>query len=124
MSDHKHLYWEWVESEAAIIETDGCSKVSGGYRKCCLAHDLSYYYAKDPINAYRVYLQGVADYWRQADPIDQQEADSDLRRCMQSQSKFGWWSPMAGWRWLALKRVGRKACDEHRKREQELEEHA
>src|SRR3990167_2261901 len=123
MSNPKYkLFYNWAESEAALIESDGCSKVTGAYKNCCFVHDLSYYYAKDPINAYKLYLQGELDPWREARAIDQKEADKDLRRCMQSQSKFGWWSPMAGWRWLGLRIAGRKAWEGHRKREQELEE--
>lgn len=115
---HKYLYFDWVESEAALIETDGCSKVSGAYRRCCLVHDLSYYYAKAPTVAYKLYLQGIDNYWQQAASIDQAEADADLRRCMQSQSKLGFWSPLAVIRWSVLKMVGKKAWQGHRDREQ------
>lgn len=111
----KPLYWDWIESEAALINTDGCSKVSGVYRRCCLQHDLAYYYARDPVSAYRV-------SWDNAIPTTKGEADVAFRRCMQSQSRFGFFSPIALYRWLGVKLAGKKAWNSHRQREQQAEE--
>lgn len=113
------LYWSWVESEAALVKTDGCSKVSGAFRRCCLQHDLAYRYARDPVDAYRRYVDGDPAYWFNAERTTRATADADLRRCMQSQSKAGFWSPLALIRWLGLKVGGQGAWDTHRRREQE-----
>lgn len=114
------LYWEWIESEAALIGTDGCSKVSGAYRRCCLQHDLSYYYAADPSMAYRIYRSGdTVTYWQAATPLTRATADAQLRRCIQSQSRLGFFSPVAAWRWLGVTLGARRAWNGHREREKE-----
>jgi hypothetical protein len=59
--DKKLLYWDWVDREAAAIDSDGCSCVPDFYLKCCKVHDLAYYYATDPRTAYRHYRDGVED---------------------------------------------------------------
>lgn len=115
-------YWEWIEHEAALIKTDGCSKVSGAYRRHCRVHDLSYYYARDPVSAYRSYCfrfasTGAADYWQQARPITRAAADAAFRRGMQADSPAGFFSAVALWRWAGLKLAGGKAWDAHRARE-------
>ena len=110
-------YWEFIEDEAALIKTDGCSKVSGAFRKHCRVHDLSYYYAADPVDAYKRYVAGDSDYWWSATPITKAEADAAFRRGMQSDSPAGFFSPLAALRWLGLKIGGRKAWDAHRARE-------
>lgn len=117
-------YWEWVESEAALIKTDGCSKVSGAFRKHCRVHDLAYYYGRDPVDAYRRYLAGDPDYWPHATPITRSDADAAFRRGMQSDSPLGFFSPFAAFRWLVLKMVGGRAWDAHRAREQREREAA
>ena len=110
-------YWEWVADEAALIRTDGCSKVSGAYRRHCLVHDLSYYYAADPVSAYQGYVRGDPQYWARAIAITKAQADAVFRRGMQSDSPAGFFSPLAAWRWLGLKIGGGKAWDAHRARE-------
>lgn len=111
------LYWDWVESEAAVIGTNGCSKASGAYGRCCLQHDLSYYYAKAPASAYGRYLLGEADYWSRAMIITRSTADAAFRRCIQAKSKAGFWSPMAVIRWIGVRLGGQSAWDAHRARE-------
>lgn len=111
------LYWDWIESEAAVIGTDGCSKVTGAFRRCCLQHDLSYFYAKSPASAYRIYLNGQSDYWHQGIIIDRATADAAFRRCIQANSRAGFWSPMAVIRWLGVRIGGQGAWDAHRQRE-------
>ena len=108
------LYWDWVESESALIDSDGCSSATGAYLKCCLVHDLSYYYAADPVDAYKHYIAGADDCWELARPIRQADADANFRRCIQAHSKLGILSPMAIWRWGALKMFGKKAWNNHR----------
>lgn len=113
------LYWDFIEQEAALIGTDGCSKATGAFRRHCRVHDLSYYFAKDPISAYRHYVAGVLDYWGAADDIDQATADANLRKGMQSDSPLGFFSPLAILRWTVLKAVGKNAWNSHRQRETE-----
>lgn len=110
-------YWDWIEEEAALINSDGCSKVTGAYRKHCLVHDLSYYYARDPRDAYARYKAGAAGYWRRARIITKGDADAAFRRGMQSDSPAGFFSPLAFFRWLGVKLGGRSAWNTHRARE-------
>lgn len=112
-------YWEWVRSEAALIDTDGCSAVSGLDVECCFEHDLGYYYAKDPRDAYRESRYTGSYTWVDADPITRGEVDRRFRVCLQNNSKFGRWSPMAIWRWLGVRVGGQAAWDKHRAREQQ-----
>ena len=111
------LYWDWIESVGALIKTDGCSKVTGAFRKQCRAHDLAYFHARDPVDAYRRCVAGDAGYWMNALPITKGEADAALRRGMQSDSPVGFFSPLAAIRWLGLKLAGGKAWNGHRERE-------
>ena len=113
----RRLYWDWVSQEAVLVKSDGCSKVSGAFRKHCRVHDLAYFYAKDPVAAYKRYLDGDPDYWANAPAITKAQADADFRRGMQSDSAFGFFSPLAAWRWLGLKMGGQGAWDAHRARE-------
>lgn len=112
-------YWDFIEDEAALIHTDGCSKVSGAYRKHCRVHDLAYYYGVDPVDAYRQYQEGEPEYWLIARRITKADADAAFRRGIQSDSPAGFFSPLAAWRWLGLKLAGRKAWDTHRARERQ-----
>lgn len=112
-------YWEWVRSDAALIDTDGCSHVSGFSVEYCYEHDLAYFHAADPVDAYRLWRHGVADYWGLAKPITRREVDARFRRRHQANSKFGRWSPMALWRWFGVMRYGQAAWDRHRQRERE-----
>lgn len=111
------LYWDWVESEAALIKTDGCSKVSGAFRKCCRQHDLAYYYGRDPVSAYKRYLAGDWEHWLNANPTTRAQADADFRRCTQANSAMGFFSPVALWRWAGVRLGGKGAWDRHRERE-------
>lgn len=114
------IYWEWVKSEATLIDTDGCSKVLNFHLECCLEHDLGYYYGKDPRDAYRLWVKGDPDYWKNAADITREEADRRFRKCHQVRSKLGWWSWVAFWRWRGVRRGGQGAWDKHRERERRL----
>ena len=121
------LFWDWVDSEAALIQTDGCSKVSGAYRRWCRVHDLSYYFARDPVSAYlnyRLCAAGDLNYWHNAMPITKADADAAFRRGIQSDSAAGFFSPVALWRWLGVKCFGGKTWESHRQREHEAQEPA
>ena len=80
-------YWRQVRKFAADLESDGCSGVPDFYLECCLEHDIHYRTHQR--------LDGT--------PITKDEADAMLRSCIQRRSLAGALSPMATWRWLALK---------------------
>lgn len=113
----KLLFWDWIDQEAAKINSDGCSCVPDFYLKCCKVHDLAYYYARSPYSAYNYYLTTAAPddekAWRYADHITQADADGMLKKCIQECSRFGRFSPMAWWRYWALRKFGQKAWNSH-----------
>ena len=113
------LYWDFVRSEAALIDSDGCSKVSGIQVECCWEHDLAFWYGADPRDAYRLYRSGVADYWRQAARITFDEANRRFKKCHVPRTRLGWLNPMVWWRWRAVVRLSRGAWNEHREREKQ-----
>jgi hypothetical protein len=83
-------YWERVRDKAAELGTDGCTFATGAFVDCCLEHDL---------------------HWRlgttlDGKPITKREADARFRACMQSRSRFGFFSPVAWWRWSAVRLRG------------------
>ena len=116
------LYWQFVESEAALINSDGCTKVTGYRVSCCLEHDLSYRFAKDPRSAYRLHVDGAIDPWEFADPIERVVADARFRRCLQVRSYFGWYSPFALMRWIGVRAFAGSAWESHRERERQAQE--
>ena len=79
-----------VRAQAAALGADGCSGVPDFYLDCCLAHDIAYRTGRD----FRGNVSTRA------------EADAGFRRCMQSQSPFGVFSPMAWWRWVGVRLFG------------------
>jgi hypothetical protein len=111
-------YWDWVRSEAALIDTDGCSVVTGLKIECCFEHDISFFYARDPRAAYRAERHGL-DPWLTAPAITRAEADRRFRSCLQNRSSLGRWSFMAWYRWLGVKLGSQGAWDRHRTREQD-----
>jgi hypothetical protein len=117
-------YWAWIRSEAALIDTDGCSLVTNARVECCFEHDLAYYYAKDPRDAYRQWRAEVLDYWLVTDPIEREEADRRFRNCHQNRNLLGRYSPMALYRWLGVRWKAQKAWDNHRAREAKAAEEA
>jgi hypothetical protein len=110
-------YWAWIRSQAELLGSDGCTVVSGLQIDCCFEHDLGYYYAKDPRDAYLRELTGSLDPWTAAKAIDRDTVDARFRRCHQNRSLFGTYSPMAFWRWLGVRFGGQKRWDRHRERE-------
>lgn len=109
------LFWSWVEQEATCIKSDGCTLVPDFYKKCCLIHDVAYWYGKSPSSAYTYWKNGLsrAEAWKKADNINQKAADLLLRNCIQENSWFGRWSPMAWWRFYTLRKLGGKAWRSH-----------
>jgi hypothetical protein len=115
-------YIHWLRAEATLIDTDGCSAVSGLKVECCYEHDLSYFYAKDPREAYRRRngaLPGSSLVWSNTPPITFEETNRRFRKCLQARSKLGRYSPMALWRWagVAWFPASRASWDAHRQRE-------
>lgn len=79
-------YWERIADKAAELGTDGCTGATGAFRDCCLEHDIHWRTGKT--------LDGT--------PISKQEANNRFRSCMQSRSIFGYYSPVAWYRWCAV----------------------
>jgi len=86
-------YIKRVEAIAAEIDADGCTGVPDFYLLGCLEHDIAYRLHRDPIG----------------DPISKPEADIRFRWYIQHHSWFGLASPMAWWRWAAVKWFANKA---------------
>ena len=114
MVDKKMLFWDWVRAEAENIHSDGCSGVPDFYKEACLQHDLSYFYARCPVSAYKCYLEGIEDVWGAAQVITKAHADAVFRRTIQAKSKLKRFSPMSWWRWLGVKWFAGKAWNSHK----------
>lgn len=106
-------FWDFIEAEAALIKSDGCSVVPEFYHECCLVHDLEYWYARCATDAYTHYLKGTTNYWHLAKKLTQAQADKHLRSCIQKKSTLGKWSPLSWWRYWALREFGQKAWNSH-----------
>lgn len=112
-------YLDWITKEAKSIGSDGCTfigKLDGQLHEvCCYEHDLGYHYAKDPRDAYNLYVAGRAHYWDEAKPIERVEVDHRFRICNESQSPLGKFSPIAWGRWLGVRAGGWRIWRAHRK---------
>jgi hypothetical protein len=64
-------YWVWVRRQAALVESDGCTRVPDWCVDYCYEHDLAYRTHKDPRDAWRV-------GWANAKPIKKRVADRRL----------------------------------------------
>src|SRR5687767_7023163 len=100
-------YLTWLRAEASLIDTDGCSAVSGVRVECCYEHDLHYFYGRDARDAYRYHRSspnpvGDIGVWRQAKPISFEETNVRFRKCLQARSTAGRYSPLSWWRWLGV----------------------
>ena len=113
----KKLYWNWIYGEAAKIKSDGCTVVSELFHAACLQHDLAYYWAKNPVSAYRLYLLEYTNPWDNATAITRSQADEQFKKCIKSKSKLKNWSPLAYLRWFGVRIGGRWAWNKHRQRE-------
>lgn len=116
MSNHT-CYADFITAEAKAIKSDGCTLVSELFRSCCLEHDCTYYYAKDPRSAYRHYRErpDASDYWHLADPITRRDADARMRSCIQQKAPFKRFSPIAWIRWAGVRAGGWKPWGKYRK---------
>lgn len=78
------------------IESDGCSVVPDFYKSCCIYHD--FWYATH------------IDF--DLTPISRAEADKRFRKCIQSKSVFGFFSPMSWWRYAGVRMFGSRPWKE------------
>jgi hypothetical protein len=99
--DRSQGYWERVK-KWALPNSDGCTGVKDIYVECCWEHDYHFRYAET--------LDGT--------PISFEEANKQFRKCIQSRSKLGRFSPLSWWRWVGVSLGGRVAWNNHRQREQ------
>lgn len=114
--DEKLRFAEWIASEAKKIDSDGCTFVSELFHDCCSAHDLAYYYGKDPRSAYRQYRALPEDpgYWLLADPITRGAVDKRFRSCIQQKAPLKRFSPLAWLRWVGVRAGGWKPWGTYR----------
>lgn len=81
---------EWALVHRA--PNDGCTGVKDWFVDCCAVHDY-------------FYRHGI--HWLDGQPVTRAEADAALRDCIRERSQFGKYSPMAFWRWAAVRIAGR-----------------
>jgi len=92
-------YWVCVRETAKAIGSDHCSKVPDFYRDCCDEHDVGYRFGED--------FDGTL--------MTRGAVDARFRQCMQAQSWFGRCSPMAWWRWAAVRIASGRIWKQYRK---------
>jgi hypothetical protein len=88
-------YRTLMRARARALHADGCSGVPDFYLDACLEHDVHY-------RTHR-WLSGL--------PLTRRQADACFRRRMQQTSLFGWFSPMALWRWGGVRLFGERAWE-------------
>jgi hypothetical protein len=84
-------YHDELQALAIAIGSDGCTHASDLAVECCWEHDWSYVTGMTP--------RGVA--------VTKAQADERFRDCLQAHSTCRWLSPLAWWRWLAVREFGR-----------------
>ena len=89
--DHDKHYWDRVRKAALAIESDGCTGVPDFHVDCCFEHDIAY------VSGHTVDLERRTKW----------QADRDFRHCLQARSRWGVFSPMSWWRWIAVTLCGR-----------------
>ena len=90
---HDPTYVLRIEALCAALNCDGCTGVPDFYLNGCLEHDIAYRTGRDALG----------------NIITRAEADDRLRWYIQDHSVFGWLSPMAWWRWWAVREFAAKA---------------
>lgn len=88
-------YFTKIRRRAAELKADGCSYVPEFYHIACLRHDIHY--------RTHCTLQGA--------PITKARADKLFESGMRHLSAFKQWSPMAWWRYVAVKYFANKAWE-------------
>lgn len=84
------LYKFLVATRAAELKSDGCTDALPLYVHGCFEHDISYRTGRDLMD----------------NKISRAEADQRLRWYIQLNSPLGVCSPMAWWRWAAVRMFG------------------
>jgi len=102
-------YEEFINREAKLINSDGCTGITNVHGLCCKIHDIEYRYHKNSLDAYQAYLDGYHYFWIVAKDISKSDVDRKFRRCLQSNSVLGYFSPISYIRWLGVKLFGGKA---------------
>lgn len=78
-------YWQFVETEAKAIGSDGCTGVSEWHKECCWEHDLCCHFGKDPRDAYRLYCEDHRypreAIWQLTDDMSRRQADYAFAKC-------------------------------------------
>jgi hypothetical protein len=93
-------YWAKVRRKAEQLNSDGCSWTVEWHQECCFEHDIAYKTGRTVLGA----------------TISRAEADAQFRRCIQSRSRLGRWSPLSWVRWGAVRLFGGKAYKDPTKR--------
>jgi hypothetical protein len=93
-------YWQRI-AEWATGNSDGCTGVKDIYVECCWEHDFHFRYGHT--------LDG--------DPITFKESNAQFRRCIQSRSKLGRFSPLSWIRWAGVTLGGKHIWDRHREQD-------
>lgn len=88
-------YLAWLRAWAKKSGSDGCTFVSEIHHDCCLQHDYACEEGFDPREVFEGRLT----------PMSRRSADALFRRCNQSRSPLGRFSPMSWWRWVGV-RIG------------------
>ena len=87
-------YWEQIDDWADSLGADGCTGGTNAFVHCCRRHDAEYRTGTT--------LEGQS--------VNKQEADKRFLDCMRNHSKLGYWSPMAYYRYLAVKVFGKPSA--------------
>lgn len=74
--------------------SDGCTHAFELYKECCFMHDFMYQTGINPFTT---------------EVVTRRQADAIFRRCLQKHSPLKKGSPMAWWRWIAVRAFARKA---------------
>ena len=89
--DFSKTPWAMIKARATVLGSDGCSGPTLPlYVQCCYQHDIAYHTHCDEFG----------------DPITRKEADARFRACIQHFSPLGNDSPMAQWRYYAVRLFG------------------
>lgn len=117
-------YWVAVEAWAKHLKSDGCSGPTiQVFVRGCWEHDIAYRTHKDIILAEAEYegLQ-IAGYRLSDYEITRKYADDRFKERIKQRSIFDGISPMAHWRWFALRMFGGSSW-EHDSKGTPLTEH-
>lgn len=101
-------YWDAVREWAKVLNSDGCSGPTlPVYVDACYEHDIHYRTHRTLVPAEPGYKGEVHHGYRLSDyQIDRKFADDRIRDRMREMSPLDGCSPMAEWRWLALRAFG------------------